>query len=478
MTVDANIHTRYENARAALESRKQGHVLTWWDELDVAARETLLSDIESIPWEVVDPLVQSHVLRKPHRTVPTDVKPPEVFRQPPPPERRELYDRARSRGVEMIRGGKVAALTVAGGQASRLGIDGPKGTVAVTPVTGRTLFQVFAEMLQAARSRYEAAIPWYIMTSAGNHKATVEYFQRHEFFALPREDVFFFTQGMLPVFDFQGRLLLDDKSRLAKAPDGHGGVLKALAESGALADMQRRSIDVITYFQVDNPLVKPFDPLFIGLHAATGSEMSTKVTPKADDRERVGNMCIHDGKLMIIEYFELPDELAHARNPDGTRKFDAGSLAMHLLNVDFVDRIGGAELQLPFRRAEKAVPFIDEAGTRQSPSKPNAVKLETFIGDALPMANNPLLLEVDRAEEFSPVKNATGVDSLETSRRDQIARACRWLESAGVNVPRKPDGQPDIIVEIAPSFALDAEDVKANRDRLPPLRAGEKVAIE
>jgi UDP-N-acetylglucosamine/UDP-N-acetylgalactosamine diphosphorylase len=306
----------------------------------------------------------------------------------------------------------------------------------------------------------------------------VDFFQTHRHFGLPKDTVVMFEQGMLPLFGFDSAILMAEKHRVALGPDGHGGSLKALVKSGALKDMQTRGVQIISYFQVDNPLVKPFDPLFIGLHAKTGSEMSTKVTPKADDLERVGNLCLHDGKLTVIEYSDFPDELAHARNEDGSRKFDAGNLAIHLLDVAFVDRVIARSFELPFRRAEKKIAHIDDNGTLVDPPEPNAIKLETFVFDASPLASNPLVLQVDRAEEFSPVKNATGVDSLETSKRDQVRRACRWLGSAGVNVPRRPDGEPDVTVAISPAFALDADDVRAQRDRLPSLGPGDTRYIE
>lgn len=478
MSDSVSIESRHQDCLAKLRTRGQEHVLRWWDDLGPTEREHLLAEIESVPWEILDGLIRSHVLIRPDHAVPRDLSPPTVYKQPPAPEGRALYDEAVRLGRDLIRTGKVAALTVAGGQGTRLGFDGPKGALVVTPVGGKTLFELFGETIKAARRRYDSPIPWYIMTSPANHEQTLEYLKSCDFFGLPETDVILFRQGMLPAFDFQGRLLLAEKHRLALTPDGHGGSLKALVASGALSDMRRRGIEIVTYFQVDNPLVKPFDPLFIGLHTKTGSEMSTKVTPKADDLERVGNVCFHDGQVVVIEYSDFPDELAHARNPDGSRTFDAGNLAIHLLSVDFVDRVVARSFQMPFRRADKAVACVDEVGSLTKPTAPNAVKLEAFIFDALPLAANPLLLEVDRAEEFSPVKNATGVDSLESSKRDQIARACRWLESAGVTVPRKPDGQPDVIVTISPSFALEAEDVKERRHQVPILRPGETMYIE
>lgn len=478
MNTKGDIASRYERCRAELAQRNQTHVLRWWDELAEAERSQLLADIESIPWGVVDRLMPTHVLAKPVRAIPADLKPAPVHPATPGPHEAVAYREAIAVGRERLSRGQVAAFTVAGGQGSRLGFDGPKGCVAVTPVGDVTLFELFAQMVHAAGGKYVATIPWYIMTSAANDADTRAFFENHRYFGLAEKDVVFFSQGMLPAFDFTGRLLMEERHRLALAPDGHGGSLKALLASGALADMQRRGVEAISYFQVDNPLVKPFDPLFIGLHTATGSEMSTKVTPKADDLERVGNLCLADGKVTVIEYSELPEELAHARDKSGARKFDAANLAVHLIDVAFVDRIVGKTFELPFRRAEKIVPYVDiETGRHVDPDKPNAVKLEAFVFDALPLAHNPLLLQVDRREEFSPVKNAKGVDSLETSQRDQVARACRWLEAAGVDVPRQPDGTPDVTVSITPSFALDAEDVAAKRGSITPMVPSDRVLL-
>lgn len=460
------------DVREKLRICGQEHLLRWWDALNEPRRGELLSSIESIPWDVVEGLVQTHVLRAPGAGSAGNLAPAEVYPHEPDNKRREVYRQAREEGAALLRGGKIAAFTVAGGQGSRLGVSGPKGAVVVTPVGGRTLFQFFAEMVLAARRKYAANIPWYIMTSPANHAETIGFFEKHRFFDLPREDVIFFPQGTLPAFDFSGKVLLDERHRVALAPDGHGGSLKAMRVSGALDDMRRRGIEIISYFQVDNPLVQPFDPLFIGLHRATGSEMSTKVARKADDLERVGNVCQKDGKLAVVEYTEFPESTARAKNPDGTRMFDAGNLAIHLLDADFVRRVTAGPLSLPYRRAEKAVAFVDESGTRVEPKKPNAVKLETFIFDVLPLANNPLVLEVDRAEEFSPVKNATGVDSLETAQRDLVRRSCRWLAQAGVSIPRRADGEPDVTVVVSPLRAMQDGDPAGQRESLGPFERG------
>jgi UDP-N-acetylglucosamine/UDP-N-acetylgalactosamine diphosphorylase len=242
--------------------------------------------------------------------------------------------------------------------------------------------------------------------------------------------------------------------------------------------MKRRGVEHLSYFQVDNPLVHTIDPLFLGLHDLTGSEMSSKTIPKAEPLEKVGNFVIGDGKLQVIEYSDLPKEMALEKLPDGTPRFNAGSIAIHALRRDFIERLNqSGRLELPWHRAEKKVEHIDEQGKRVDPDKPNAVKLEQFVFDAIPLATNPIVLETTRAEEFSPVKNAEGVDSPATSRRDQIRRVARWLREAGVEVPMKGD-EPDAVLEISPLLATSAAQLKERKPALVPIAPGAHVYLE
>jgi len=389
-------------------------------------------------------------------------------------------DRASAIGMEAVRGGQYAVVTLAGGQGTRLGFEGPKGAYPISPVKNKPLFQLFAEFLIGARRRYGSQTRWYIMTSPLNDAETRTFFADNQWFGLPKADVFFFVQGQMPALTRDGRILLDQKHRVAMSPDGHGGALLALARSGALKDMADRGIEYISYFQVDNPLVRPLDPLFIGLHEIDGSEMSSKTIPKADDFERVGNFVIADGKLTVIEYSDLPPELAVARGPGGVRRFDAASIAIHTISRSFVERLTAEpdRFALPWHRADKKVAYVNERGERIIPATTNAVKLETFIFDAIPLAKNPIVLQTVRAEEFSPVKNATGVDSAETARRDMVRRAAAWLEACGARVPRRSDGEPDAIIEISPRFALDAEHLREVLATPPKITPGSTVYLE
>jgi UDP-N-acetylglucosamine/UDP-N-acetylgalactosamine diphosphorylase len=282
---------------------------------------------------------------------------------------------------------------------------------------------------------------------------------------------------MMPAFSSDGKLLLAEKDSLALSPDGHGGSLRALEKSGAITDMQRRGVEHLSYFQVDNPLVYCIDPLFLGLHEITRSEMSSKTVPKAHATERVGNFVIGDGKLQVIEYSDLPESLATQTNPDGSLRFNSGSIAIHALRVSFIQRLNeGGRLNLPWHRAEKKVAHVDDRGQLVKPDKPNAVKLEQFVFDAIPLAENAMVYTTDRAEEFSPVKNAEGSDSPETCRRDQIRRAARWLKEAGIEVPMRGT-EPDANIEISPLKAAAPEDLKAKPPATRQIKPGSSVYI-
>lgn len=363
-------------------------------------------------------------------------------------------------GWELLREGRVAAFLVAGGQGSRLGHPGPKGTFRATPVAGKPLYRLFAEKLRARARAGRARIPLYIMTSPDNHEETVSFFEENSLFGLDREDLQFLVQGVLPAMGEDGRVLLEGPGRIFTSPDGHGGSLRALDKSGALADMRTRGVDVIFYFQVDNPLVRLCDPVFLGHHVLSRSEFSSKAVPKSDPYERVGILLSAGGVPRVIEYSDLPDELRHQRDEDGRLRFRAGSIAIHAMQRSFVERLNDGGLQLPHHRARKRVTVSEGSG---SPAEVQAVKLETFVFDALPRATGTLVMEVAREEEFAPIKNRHGADSPRTSREAQSRLHASWLEGAGVQVPRDKTGNPLHAVEIGPLFA-DGPGVLARRE--------------
>ena len=456
MNIDTGIYDR-------LKTAGQLDVLRFWNELDEAGQRKLSAQLAEINWEELPGLIRDYVLERPQTSIPEDLAPASFFPLTPKDEEtRELYRRAVSAGIEALRRGRVCCLTVAGGQGTRLGFDGPKGTYPIGPVSGNSLFSFFAGAIRRAGIKYGHRITWYIMTSLLNREATVTFFERNKYFGLEPEQVFFFTQGTMPAIGYDGKLLLGARNSLALSPDGHGGTLLALRKSGALERMEREHTDIISYFQVDNPLVKMCDPLFIGLHELEHSDMSAIMLAKTGPREKLGNFCVSGGRLHIIEYSDLPDELAEKRNQDGSLAFVAGSPAIHMISRRFVaDLTAEGVLKLPWHRADKKIPTVDASGNPVKPDAPNGVKLESFIFDALPLAKRTMILEGDRKEVFAPTKNATGVDSAESCRQMLIDRDARRLESAGVAVPRKSDGSVDAKIEISPAAVLDDEDAAA-----------------
>ncbi|MBN1391214.1 MAG: UDPGP type 1 family protein [Sedimentisphaerales bacterium] len=467
-----------EKTEKLLKNHNQSHLLAFWEQLSHTQRQKLLLQIEGLDFSEIDKWVVDYVKKPAAAVIPANLAPPPFYAlNPLDSEQKRKYEQAENLGKELISAGKVAAFVVAGGQGTRLGFDGPKGNFPISPVKNKTLFQIFAEMLAAASKKYKTPCPWYIMTSPLNHEETEQIFRSNNYYGLDKKNVFILQQGNLPSFGFDGKILLADKDCIACSPDGHGGSLKAALRAGALDDMKRRGVEYISYFQVDNPLINIFDPLFIGLHALDNAEMSSKAVVKSEPKEKVGIFAFIDGRITVIEYSDLPDKLAEKRNPDGSLAFELGSIAIHIINRSFVEKLNEGGFALPLHRAVKEIPHIDGQGNFVEPDRPNGVKLESFVFDALPLASKSIILETLRSEEFAPVKNAAGVDSVESAREMMVARSAAWLESAGVAVPRRPNGSADCLIEIAPGFALEKEDLKPKLNRIPQIKPKDRVYL-
>ncbi len=471
---------RYQQVKQTLKRYGQEHLLSFYEDLSTDRQDALLQQLESQDWPQIMELIDSHVLHTPEMTLAQDIQPAPYYPLLPTADLQDKYRKARALGETLITEGKVAAFTVAGGQGTRLGWNGPKGTFPATPIKGKSLFEVFAEFILKTQEKYRATIPWYIMTSPINDGSSREFFEQHKFFGLDPANVTLFPQGTMPSLGLDGKLLLADKDKLAVNPDGHGGSLRALYLSGALEDMARRGVEQISYFQVDNPNVKCVDPLFIGLHALDSAQMSSKMLPKAHAQERVGNFCLLDGRVGVIEYSDMPAQLAEARAADGSLKFNAGSIAIHVIAVDFVRSLNesaGGRFALPFHRARKKVPYLDiTSATHIDPEKPNAIKLEAFVFDALPLAKTSIILETDRVEEFAPIKNAEGNDSPATSKQLQSQRAARWLMQQGVDLPFNTAGEVEAIIELSHLTALEPADL-SGLDLPQKIEPGSKLVL-
>ncbi len=428
----------------------QEHLLMFWDQLNEAERRQLAAEIREVDFALLKSLRGGQA---------NEDWASKAMRAIPPPAARlsaggNPFSRsdAAAGGREALDRGEVAVVIVAGGQGSRLGFDHPKGMLPIGPISGSTLFRILFEKLLAIGRRHGVQPPLFVMTSDATHGETVEYIEANNYFGLSPKGVHFFQQGRMPAVDIKtGRVLLESKSHLALSPDGHGGKLAALKNSGGLAKLHERGIRQLFYCQVDNPLVSLCDAEFLGYHLLSRSQVSTQVVAKQEPLERVGNVVMVDGRMTIIEYSDLPNTIAERRNPDGSLMLWAGNTAIHIFDVTFLKQMAEKAEALPFHLARKKVPYVNEQGQSIEPSEPNAIKFEKFIFDLLPAAERAFVMEVDPQVCFAPVKNAPGekTDTPESVQRQMIHLHARWLRKAGAKV------EPGVAVEISPVFALD-----------------------
>jgi len=454
-----------DDVKQLLAAHDQQHLLAHCDRLSPTDRERLLAQIRAIDFSLLKQLQADDAADVDWGDVARRAKSPRSIRLGRV-DNRYSVEAARSRGATALRNGNVGAMLVAGGQGTRLGFDHPKGMYPLGPVSEAYLFQILFEKLLAVGRRYGVRIPLFLMTSPATHDETVAFMAEHDRFGLQADDVVVFCQGTMPAVDARtGKLLLASPGELALSPDGHGGMLAAFAKSTAPQIIRDRGLRQLFYFQVDNPLAQVCDEATLGYHLLSDSEMTMQVVRKQDPAEKVGVVADVDGRMQVIEYSDLPAEHAARRAEDDTLELWAGSIAVHVFEADFLLRMSSGAGQLPFHRARKKVPYVDEAGTVVEPTEPNALKFEKFIFDLAPAARQALVVEVDPAEAFAPLKNEPGAktDSPEWVRKQMIAQATRRLERAGAIVA------PGTPVEISPLVGYDDETVAA------AVRPGTKI---
>lgn len=447
----------------SLAECEQQHLLHWWPELTAEEQQQLQQQIDSVDFPALRAIWKQHAdadAAEPSEDMPRAERaaaPGHVVRQPADDADRQRWKDAAARGALLLSSDRCGVITVAGGQGTRLGFDKPKGMFPIGPITGRTLFQVFAEQIAAMRIRYHCSLPWLIMTSDATHDATVEFFREHDFFGLDGDSVQFFCQASLPALDAAtGKALMQTRSSLCLSPDGHGGLVSALDRAGLLRKLRARGIEHLYYHQVDNPTVRICDSAFLGFHSLEESQMTTLAVEKTDPSERMGVLVDIDGRTEIIEYSELSPEQSARRDDNGQWIFWAGSTAIHAFTLEFLESLAEDDCRLPLHVAKKRVPHLNAQGERVEPSldePPNAVKLERFIFDALPLASRSLVVEGNRDREFNPVKNADGADSPATARAALNRIGREWFAAAGITVPESQG------VEISPLIALDEHEL-------------------
>lgn len=340
------------------------------------------------------------------------------------PEIESKKEQFKAIGLEAIRNCKVGAILLAGGQGTRLGFDKAKGMYNIGVNKDLYIFEQLIENLKKVTNEAGAYVPLYIMTSDKNDEQTRAFFEEHNFFGYNRDYVKFFVQEMVPAVDFDGNVLVEAKDSLAMSPNGNGGWFSSLLKAGLGEDLKEKSVEWLNVFAVDNVLQQIADPVFVGATMESGCVSGAKVVRKCDPYERVGALCLEDGKPSIIEYYELTPEMAEATNEAGSLLYGFGVILNYLFRIDKLFEI--AEKQMPLHIVEKKVPFLNENGELIKPETPNAYKFETLILDMVYMMDDCLSFEVEREKEFAPVKNAAGVDSVESARA--------LLQKNGINI--------------------------------------------
>ena len=394
-----------EEALLLLQKHNQEHVLKYYDSLKEEEQRTLLSQIQAVDWDMIGTAASEDTLERGEITPLGAVEIKEIE------ERKEEFV---EEGLKAIREGKVGAILLAGGMGTRLGFDQPKGTFTIGETKDLSIFECLVNNLLEVTDMAGTYLPLYIMTSEKNHEATVRFFEEKNYFGYPEEDVHFFVQDMAPAVDYEGKLLLEEKGRLATSPNGNGGWFTSLHKAGLLDDIHNRGVELLNIFAVDNVLQRIADPAFIGATILSGKESGSKVVRKAAPEERVGVLCAENGRPSIVEYYEMTDEMASMRDEDGELVYRFGVILNYLFRVERLEDIMANHMDVHV--VEKKIPYINENGELVKPEEPNGYKFETLILDMINMMDSNLPYEVVREKEFAPVKNLHGVDSVDSAR--------------------------------------------------------------
>lgn len=401
-----------EEAKAILKKYNQEHLLNGYEKLEEKKQKQLLNQIMNIDFELIKSLYDN--TKKENSTNDDKIEPMEYLDKYKLNDKYKYYENI---GKQAIKEGKLAAVTMAGGQGTRLGHTGPKGTYDIGLDSHKSLFELLCDYLKEEGKKYGVTIPWFIMTSRENNKETVEFFEKNKFFGYQKDkNIFFFIQGELPMVDTEGKILIGEDGLIKQAADGHGGIYESLVKNGMTEKMKQLGIEWVFIGGVDNCLVKMVDPVLMGVAIDKEVTVACKSIVKANPHEKVGVFCKRNGRPGVIEYSEITDEMAEAVDENGELLYGESHILCNLFNIKAVERMGTTPL--PYHSAYKKAKFIDKDGNLVVPDSPNAYKFEAFLFDAFGEVDEMAVLRVKREEEFAPVKNAdsAGVDCPKTAR--------------------------------------------------------------
>ena len=399
--------------RFMLKKYGQEHLLNGYEKLDENKKQILLEQISTIDFELIKSLYDK--TKEEIKNEKDEITPIDYLDKFKLNEEYKVYENI---GKKAIKEGKLAAVTMAGGQGTRLGHSGPKGTYDIGLDSHKSLFELLSDGLKEEGNKYGVTIPWFIMTSRENNEETVAFFEKHKFFGYKKDvNIFFFKQGELPMVDTEGKILIDENGLVKKAADGHGGIYEALVKNGMTKKMRELGVEWVFIGGVDNCLVKMVDPVLMGIAIDKKVTVACKSIVKANPHEKVGVFCRRNGKPNVIEYSEITDEMAEAVDENGELLYGESHILCNLFSVSAIERMGATPL--PYHSAFKKAKYIDKDGNLVVPESPNAYKFEAFLFDAFGEVDDMAILRVKREEEFAPVKNAdsAGVDCPSTARK-------------------------------------------------------------
>ena len=401
-----------DETKAILKKYNQEHLLNPYENLDDVYKNRLLDEIASIDFELINSLYKNS--EKLDKVIEEKIEPIDYLDKYKLNDKYKYYENI---GRKAIQEGNLAVVTMAGGQGTRLGHNGPKGTYDIGLDSHKSLFELLCDGLKEQGRKYGVTIPWFIMTSKENNKATIEFFEKNKYFGYQKDkNIFFFIQGELPMVDTEGKILINEEGLIKLAANGHGGVYEALVKNKMTDKMRQLGVKWVFIGGVDNCLAKMVDEVFLGLAIDKGVCSASKSVVKVNPEEKVGVFCKKNGKPGIVEYIDITKEMAEAVDEDGEFIYGESNILAHLFTLDTIEKMGGAVL--PYHSAYKKATYMDKDGNLIVPDSPNAYKFEAFMFEAFNEIDDMVVLRVKREEEFAPVKNAdsAGVDCPRTAR--------------------------------------------------------------